>query len=42
MEQIYCSSSMYGEILYLEDERHHSDKKCNLSAVYVIHKHLIL
>lgn len=42
MEQIYCSSSMYGKILDLENERHHSDKKCNLSAVHVIHNHLIL
>ena len=42
MEQIYCSSSMYGEILYLENYRHHSDKECDLSAIYVIHNHLIL
>ncbi len=42
MEKVYCSSSMYGEILYLENEWHHSDNECDLSAIYVIHNHSIL
>lgn len=33
---------MHGEILYLEYKRHYSDKESHLSAVYVIHNHLIL
>lgn len=42
VKKIYSSSTMYGEIPYLENKRHHSDKECDLSAVYVIHNHLIL
>ena len=42
VEKIYRGSSMHGKIFYLVNERHHSNKKCDLPAVYVIHNHSIL
>ena len=42
MEQVYRCSSVYGKILYLEYKRHYSYQKGYLSAVSVIHNHLIL
>ena len=42
MEQIYCCASVDSKILYLEYQWHDSYQQSHLSAVYVIHNHLIL
>lgn len=42
VEQIYCGASVDSKILYLEYKWHDPYKQGHLSAVYVIHNHLIL